>query len=136
MHTTNYQDTFIESAEDCPVEEAQTPPSSAARKTVANLQYEMLADAPYRHTSDDVIFAVHADRAGIPEVDRPAERERFFSRGQACLRASPLAKRYGWGFHFDADGRVALVPGGSDEYRRLATDPTLRHVRAMRSKRA
>ncbi len=25
-------------------------------------------------------------------------------KGQACLRSSALAKRYGWGFHFDEQG--------------------------------
>ena len=85
--------------------------------------------------ADEVIFTVHADRAGIPDADRATERETFFSRGQACLRTSPLAKRFGCGIHHDAQGRVALVPAGLDEYRRLAEDPEVRKVNAMRSKR-
>ncbi|WP_298711512.1 DUF6157 family protein [Micrococcus sp. 2A] len=40
-------------------------------------------------------------------------REAFFAKSQACLRASPLGKRHGWGLHHDAEGRVALVPLGS-----------------------
>jgi hypothetical protein len=63
-------------------------------------------------------------------------RERFFSKGQACLRSSPLSKRYGWGTHHDAEGRVALYPVGSAEYERLRTDESLEHLTAMRSKRA
>jgi hypothetical protein len=136
VHTTNYFDTFIEIAEDCPVSIAQAPPEKGDKKTVANLQFEMISASPYRFTSDDVIFTVHADRAGIPVTERDAERERFFSKGQACLRASPLAKHYGWGIHSDSQGRVALIPAGSDEYQRLANNPTIRHVLAMRSKRA
>ncbi len=31
-----------------------------------------------------------------------------------------LAKTYGWGLHFNAEGRVALVPVESADYRRLA----------------
>lgn len=135
MHTTNYENAFIEIAEDCPVARAEVPPDLGDRKTIANLQFDMISEAPYRYTSDDVIFTVHADRKGIAEAERAVERARFFSRGQACLRASPLAKLYGWGIHSDAAGRVALVPAGSEEYRRLAEDPDVRHVRAMRSKR-
>lgn len=134
-HSTNYRDTLIEIAEDCPVSSGQEPPLTP-KKTIARQQFELIAAAPYRHTSDDVIFTVHADRAGISDVERAGERERFFSRGQACFRASPLAKRYGWGVHSDADGKIALVAAGSDEYQRLAADPAVGHVKAMRSRRA
>ena len=136
MHTTNFQSTFIEVAEDCPVAVAEPPPNKGEKKTIATLQFELLAEAPYRYTSDDVVFTVHADRAGIPDLERAEAREQFFSKGQACLRSSPLAKRYGWGFHFDEEGRVALVPGGRDEYEQFAADPGVRRVKAMRSKRA
>lgn len=137
MHTTNYRNTFIEIAEDSPTGAAEIPPQREGKPpTIANLHFELVADAPYRHTSDDVIFATHATRKDIPDADRAAARDQFFSKGQACLRTSPLAKRYGWGIHHDAEGRVALVPAGSEEYDRLANDPDIAHVKAMRSKRA
>lgn len=132
MHTTNYAGTFIEVAEDCPVAAAEEPPPG--RPTVARLQYELLAAAPYRYTSDDLLVEVAAQRAGTDDRDRV--REELFARPQACLRSSPLAKRYGWGLHHDAEGRVALVPLGSPEYAGLAGDPATRHLRAMRSSRA
>ncbi len=136
MGTTNYYDTFIAVAPDCPVVSAEVPAGRAAAPTIAQLQYELIAEHPYAFTSDDVLFAVHARRQGIPESELAAERERFFARDQACLRSSPLGKRYGWGLHHDAEGRVALVPVGSEEYRRLAEDAALTQTRAMRSKRA
>lgn len=136
MHTTNYVDTFIEVAEDCPVTTAEVPQTKRDTKSVARLQYELMAEAPYHHTSDDIIFTVHAERSGIPEAGRAAARERFFAKGQPCLRTSPLAKRYGWGIHSDVAGRVALVPIDSDDYRQLAGDLKTRHLTAMRSKRA
>ena len=135
MHTTNYVDTFIELAEDSPVTAAQEPPVKEV-PTVAQLHYELIAQAPYALTSDDVVFETHARRAGIAAAERDAARQRFFAKGQPCLRSSPLGKRYGWGVHSDAEGRVALVPAGSDEYARLAADPDIRHTRAMRTKRA
>lgn len=135
MHTTNYYDTFIEVAEDCPVEAAQEPPV-VMNATIAALHYELIAAAPYTRTSDDVIFETHARRAGIPDDERDAARAAFFAKGQPCLRSSPLGKRYGWGVHSDADGRVAVYPVESDEYRRLAGDPAVAHTRALRSRRA
>lgn len=134
-HTTNYVDTFIEVADDSPTEHAVEPPTRDA-PTVAELHYTLLSAEPYSLTSDDVIFETHARRAGIAEADKEAARAAFFSKGQPCLRSSPLGKRYGWGTHHDADGRVALYPRDSEEYARLAADPALAHTRAMRSKRA
>jgi len=64
---------------------------------------------------------VWADRNGIPADDRPAARAEFFSKGQPCLRSSPLGKRYGWGVHCDSTGRVALLALESDAYRALVT---------------
>jgi hypothetical protein len=136
MKTTNYHNTFIEVAEDCSTGTAEVPPHREGKPvTVARLHFDLVAEMPYRHTSDDVIFATHAARNGIPDADLAAERERFFAKGQPCLRASPLAKRYGWGIHHDAEGRVALVPAGSEEYDRLAAEPGIAHLKAMRSKR-
>ena len=135
MHTTNYQATFIEVADDCPTDHAVEPPAKD-EPTIAQLHYALIAEQPYALTSDDVVFETHARRAGIAEGDKEAARVAFFSKGQPCLRSSPLGKRYGWGIHHDADGRVALVPRESAEYGRLASDDGTAHTRAMRSRRA
>lgn len=134
MHTTNDSNAFIAVAEDCPAE-VGTPPPERTPATVARLQYDMVVDAPYRFTSDELLFAVHALRSGVPETRRDAARAAFFAKGQPCLRSSPLAKTYGWGFHFDAEGRVALVARGSDRYAALSTDDSLTQRRAMRRSR-
>jgi hypothetical protein len=136
MSSTNYESTFIQVAADCPVPEAKEPPVGGKAPTVAELQYRLIAEHPYELSSDDVLFMVHATRHGIPEDEKSAAREAFFARDQACLRSSPLGKRYGWGVHHDADGRVALVPLGSDRYHALAADPAVKQLTAMRSKRA
>ncbi|ALN15593.1 MAG: DUF6157 family protein [Acidipropionibacterium acidipropionici] len=134
MGTTNYRMTFIQVAEDCPVDAAQQPPVGAKGPSVA--AYSLINEHPYELTSDDVLFEVNAIRKEIAERDRAAAREAFFAKSQACLRSSPLTKRYGWGIHHDAEGRVALVALGSEEYERLASDPDVKQLRAMRSRRA
>jgi hypothetical protein len=134
--STNYYNTFIEVADDCPVTAAEVPQSKGDSKTVPVLQYEMIAIHPYAYTQDDVLFEVFAERNGIAAEDKPAARERFFAKDQACLRSSSLGKRYGWGIHNDKDGKVALYAVESDEYKRFVNDRAIKHLKAMRSKRA
>ena len=129
-------DTFIEVAGDCPAVRAEIPPARSGRATKARIEYELIASEPYTLTEEDVAFRTRVVMRDIPEADWPAERERFLSQEKPRLRVSALAKRYGWGIHVDSNGRVALVAVESAEYRRLADDPTLRRVRAFRSKRA
>ena len=129
-------DTFIEVAEDCPAVRAEVPPARGGRATKALVEYELIAGEPYQLTEEDVAFRTRVVMRDIPEEGWPAERRRFLSQEKPRLRVSPLAKRYGWGIHVDSQGRVALVPVESAEYRRFAADPALRHVRAFRSKRA
>ena len=133
MHTTNYFNTFIEIAEDCPISMAEIPPEKGEAKSVANLQFEMIAHNPYKYTSDEVIFGIHALRNDLPNNE--AERAAFFSKGQACLRASPLTKRYAWGVHHDAEGKVAIYPAESEAYQKFVADAALKHTKGMRSKR-
>ncbi|MEJ1088620.1 DUF6157 family protein [Microbacterium sp. Mu-80] len=134
LHTTNYRNTFIEVSEDCRAEYGEEPPI-AENLSIAALHYRLMIEQPYTRTSDDVLFETHALRKGIDPADADARAE-FFSKGQACLRSSPISKRYGWGTHHDAEGRVALYPRESDEYAALAADPSLTHKKAMRSSRA
>jgi hypothetical protein len=129
----NYFDTLIAIADDCPVHEATIPPRKDEKPTIAAEQYRLLIDRPYELTSEDVIFEVYADKQGIPENERPAAREEYFATPRACLRTSPLAKKFGWGLHSDDQGRLALVRADSDRYQELLADPATKTVKAMRS---
>lgn len=135
MHTTNYSNTFIAVADDCPVTAAEVPAAKADKPTVASMQFDMIGQNPYKYSSDDVIFQVYADKSGIGKKDQPAARDLFFSKGQPCLRASPLAKRYGWGVHSNEEGKVAIYAVDSEEYKKLSKDKKLTQIKAMRSKR-
>lgn len=135
IHTTNYTNTFIEVTEDCPAAKGEVPPAKGDAKTVAGMQYEMMSRNPYKFTSDEVFFAVHAQRKDLAESELEEGRREFFSKGQPCFRASPLTKRYGWGVHSDENGRVAIYGVETDEYQRLANNPKLAVVKAMRTGR-
>lgn len=134
-HTTNYQNTFIAIADDCPVKEGEIPPQKGDSLTAANIQFEMVLKHPYKYTSDDVLFQVYAEKNRIPKSDMRKAREEFFSKGQPCFRASPLTKRYGWGVHNDKSGKIAIYASGTAEYDKFLKNKSLSVVKAMKSKR-
>jgi hypothetical protein len=58
------------------------------------------------------------------------------SKGHPHLRVSPLAKRYGWGIHNNADGKIALIAVESPAYKQHLHDPGTTKIKAFRSSRA
>jgi len=108
IHTTNYFVTFIEVAEDTKADNGTLPPAKD-KKTVAEMQYVLIVNNPYKYTSDDIFFQIFADRNDLTTAEYKQAREQFFSKGQPCFRASPLTKTYGFGIHSDSNGKVALV---------------------------
>jgi Family of unknown function (DUF6157) len=132
VHSTNYTNAFIEISDDSKAEVGIVPPEKKV-KTIARMQYELVKDNPYQYTSDDVIFMVYVRRKGIESTDLEKSRIAFFSKGQACLRCSPLGKTYGWGIHFDDQSRIAIYARESMDYSRLKADGTLRHLKAMKN---
>ena len=133
--STNYHNCFIEIAEDCPVGRGEIPPVKKAGKTIAAIQYDMLSNNPYVFTSDDVLFQCYIDKNEIQEKNPVKLREQFFSKGQPCFRASPLTKQYGWGIHYNAEGKMALYGCETKEYKTFLKDKALKQLRAMRSKK-
>ncbi|MGE8298534.1 DUF6157 family protein [Sphingobacterium paramultivorum] len=133
-HSTNYFNTLIEAATDTKVVKGTIPPSKR-HKTVAERQYELIAAAPYQYTSDDIIFQVYAERRDLTPDEYPEARTVFFSKGQACLRASPLTKTYGYGIHSNSEGKVALYGMETAIYRKFVADENTTKVKAMKSAR-
>ena len=124
---------LITPAPDCPESKA-TPPPVKAKRSRANIEYALLAEAPYALDHKDFTHSVHtamAAAAGKPAFDY----ETFHAKGQPCMRASPLTKRYGWAAHYDAEGKLALTDPASAEFDTLAADPDLPKKPAMRSTR-
>ncbi len=132
VHSTNYYNSFIEVAEDTKAS-CGTPPPAKEKKTVAEMQYELIAKNPYKYTSDDVLFRVFADRNDLTEAEYEEARLQFFSKGQPCFRASPLTKTYGFGVHSDSEGRVAVFGMETNVYQQLLTDNSIKKIKAMKS---
>jgi hypothetical protein len=136
QQTMNYHDTLIEVADDCPATEAQVPRARGAKKTKAVVEYELLIKHPYTYNEADIAFQVYAALHDIPKATWPTERKKFLSKGHPHLRVSPLAKRYGWGIHNNADGKIALIAVESPAYKQLLDDPGTTKIKAFRSSRA
>jgi hypothetical protein len=137
-----YTDTFIRVAADCTADRGIVPVARGEKKPIHVLEYELLSGHPYRFTNEDLIYEVHVRHKAIPGDQvkaRGAEiREELFRKPHPCLRASLLPKKYGWGVHYDGQGKVALYAMESEDYRRFsrAEDGRTQVLMAMRSKRA
>ena len=79
------------------------------------MQYELLKNNPYKFTSDEMIFLLHVMRNQIPDEQKDMERERLFSKGQACMRSSGLSK--------NQNSKMAIYGVDSKEYSELKNDP-------------
>jgi len=125
VHTTNYFNTFIAVAPDTVAKASQTPPNSI-KCSVARKEWEILSKNPYTYTGDDIAFMTRG--MGF-------EWDEFFARGQACFRTSALCKRYGYGIHFDNDGKIALIPMESEAYKLFLNDANIKQTQSMRNKK-
>ncbi|OIR03264.1 hypothetical protein GALL_145360 [mine drainage metagenome] len=135
----NPVDQFIEIAPDCLLKAAVIPVDKGVKRTIASIEYELLAANPYVYTLAELQFVVNARRNEISDEDLIAQRQSlwdaFFSKPHACMRASALTKKFGWGVHYDKQGKIALYAVESREYQRFVKDGNIKKYFAMRSKR-
>ena len=132
----NYYNTLIEIAEDSPATKAEVPKPKGGKKTKPVIEYEMIANHPYKYTEEDIAFETYAVLHNIPKAVWPKERQTFLNKGHPHLRVSALAKRYGWGIHNNAEGKVALIAVNSLKYKKLMKDPRTTKIKAFRSESA
>lgn len=133
IHSTNYINTFIEVAEDCKTDFSQQPISKSDKITVAQMQFEMISNNPYKFTSDDVLFQVYAERRDLMKAEYKEARKEFFAKGQACFRASPLTKSYGFGVHNNEEGKIDIFGMETEEYQKFLENKKIEKTKAMRS---
>ena len=109
----NYKNVFITVADDCPTDEGIVPIVKDGKPApIHAMQYSLITENPYQLTQEDIQFLVYAERNGIAKNDSK-QREQFFSKPQACFRSSALSKKYGWGIHFDGEGKAAIYSRGN-----------------------
>lgn len=135
-----YKNTFVEVAPDCPIIVAEVPVPRGKRIPIHLIQYNLLMESPYTLSHKELIFAVHVERQGISPEEVETRREEIwadlFKKEHPCLRASALTKRYGWGAHYNEEGKIALYGLGSEDYEEFTRPGTeVKLLKAMRSKR-
>ncbi|GIP54042.1 MULTISPECIES: DUF6157 family protein [Paenibacillus] len=137
----SYTNTFIRVSPDCPAETGIVPVSAKESKPVHVIQYELLTEHPYKFDYPALLFETHIRHKQISaEVIQEREqeiRDDLFSKKHACLRASALPKKYGWGVHYDENGKIAIYGMDSHEYKRFteSADGSIQVLNGMRSRR-
>jgi hypothetical protein len=130
---------FIEIAPDCTLKAAAMPENKAGKKSIATIEYELLHGEPYCYTLQELKFATYLQRAQIEFAELQLHRQQLwdelFTKPYACMRASPLTKKYAWGAHYDEHGRIAIYAVESREYQHFINDKNMKKFFAMRSKR-
>jgi hypothetical protein len=133
-------DQFIEIAPDSPTQKSIVPQDKGSKRSIASIEYELLRGKPYAYTQAELKFATHVQHKQLPAEDLKMHRQQiwddFFAKPYACMRASPLTKKYGWGAHYDEQGKIAIYPVESQEYQRFIKDKSIQRFFAMRCKRA
>lgn len=135
----SYKNTLVKVAEDCPVTRSEIPRIRNENIPVHVHQYELLSKHPYKFGHEELLFEVYLKQNELPDdlSDAMADsiREKLFSKGHPCMRASALTKRYGFGAHYDEEGKIAIFPMESEEYQSFLNNPSVSKVAAMKRKR-
>lgn len=131
----SYKNTFILISEDSPVESAVIPMPRKEKPTIASIEYELIYNNPYKFTQDDVQFQTYVIKNEIESDKLDELREQFFSKPKACFRASPLVKKYGWGIHYNEEGKVSIYEMKSRPYHQFLHSDETTILKGMRSKR-
>jgi hypothetical protein len=133
-------DQFIEIAPDSPTQKSIVPQDKGDKRSIATIEYELLSGKPYVYTLAELKFATHVLHKQISAAELKIHLQQiwndYFAKPYACMRASPLTKKYGWGAHYDVQGKIALYSVESKEYQRIINDASIKKFSAMRSKRA
>jgi hypothetical protein len=138
----SYVDTFITVSADCPASCGLIPGDKKEVKSKPGIEYELLSNNPYTYTHEDLIYEVHLRHKSISEEETAARgtqiRDELFQKPHPCLRASMLPKKYGWGVHYNSEGKIAIYGMESPEYRKFLEDTggNVKLLAAMRNKRA
>jgi len=131
----SYKDTFITTSEDSNVTSARAPVTRNEKPTIASIEYDLIKNNPYKFTQEEVQFQTYLIKNQVEEDNVDELRVQFFSKPKACFRASPLVKNYGWGMHYNNQGKVAIYEVESEIYNQLLNDDNITILKGMRSKR-
>jgi hypothetical protein len=131
----SYKNTLITISEDSKATSAIVPVSRNGKPTIASIEYDLIKNNPYKFTQEDVQFKTYLIKNQIEEEYTDELRKQFFSKSMACFRTSPLVKNYGWGIHYNDQGKIAIYDVKSEIYNQLLNQDKITKLKGMRSKR-
>ena len=131
----SYKNTLITISEDSKATSAIVPVTRNGKPTIASIGYDLIKNNPYKFTQEDVQFKTYLIKNQIEEENTDELRKQFFSKSMACFRASPLVKNYGWGIHYNDQGKIAIYDVKSEIYNQLLNQDKITKLKGMRSKR-
>jgi hypothetical protein len=123
IRATPVREELIEVATDTSAVRGEVPSDSGISKTIARISYEVLADNPYRFDEREFYHEVHVVRRGRTNL----KIENY------NIKRLALVKKYGWGIHRNAHGKLALVACESSRYKELQADPRVKRTKAYRN---
>lgn len=131
----SYKNTFIVISEDSTVSSGIVPIPRNEKPTIASIEYDLIKNNPYKFTQEDIQFKTYLTKNQIESDHQDELREQFFSKPKACFRASPVVKNYGWGIHYDEQGKIAIYDVHSEKYNHFLHSDNITILKGMRSKR-
>lgn len=131
----SYINTFITVSDDSKATAAVVPVQRNGKPTIASIEYDLIKNSPYNYTQEDVQFMTYLIKNQIEGENVEELRDQFFSKPKACFRASPLVKNYGWGIHYNEQGKIAIFEVNSEAYNDFLNQEHITKLKGMRSKR-
>jgi hypothetical protein len=132
LMATGYVNAFITTAPDCPLAVGTVPTHAMS---IAGIEHSLLLDCPYEYMAHELIIDVHRRHKRVDDVELEDFKALLFTKSHACMRLSMLTKRWGWGVHYNEQGRMALYGAETDEYRQFAMRSDLRVMTARPARR-
>jgi hypothetical protein len=117
-----YCNTLIKVASDCTVKRGTIPESNRKAFTDATVYYEVLSQNRYKLTEREF----YKESLEI-RLRKKVKHKKYM------MKRNILCKKWGWGVHFDCNGKMALVGCETNEYNKLLSDPAITKMAAYRS---
>lgn len=131
----SYKNTLITISEDSKVSSAKVPVIRNEKPTIAYIEYNLINNNPYKFTQEDVQFKTYLIKNQMEAENANGTSRTVLSKSKACFRASPLVKNYGWGIHYNNQGKIAIYDVNSEMYNQLLKQDDITKLKGMRSKR-
>ena len=105
--------------------QSEIPTSVRKIETVKEVLYKVLIENPYKFKQYELFNEVHINRR---------KKSKTLKLESYQLEKSELCSLLGWGIHGDEQGKIALVPAESEDYKKLLNNPSIKKIKAYNKK--